>query len=389
MAFSFRKPNSIFSPQSTSLLKFKIILLNNYLDNYFMRKEQLHDEHVEYPVSREFLSLREPNLFPLRPETELRLVTLDLERSKPNSSVTGLDSPEAKSLLGCFEMSEGGLVFVPGRLHLGALREFDTKTAIFQIMSLPDFRNWIEPFSTEQTITVSILREGMFFNLAQNLLLASHFQVGDQVTISVHHLQDPSGHLGLKSEVDYYRHESSPHEAEEVKSAIIGDSIAGGRNILAMLEKVSVDFPNLERLTVVSVHASLKGIERILEGLPGNIQGCRFFCLNGVLAASLKNHYDCFLPVHRPGSLPDPRDVRLMETIYGSAIFGRICVGGNWTANYLTPLTAKRVLEEQLAPMELTSQQIPVSEVNEQTIWQLGYRIDELTPYSTLLSAKK
>ncbi|MFC2031553.1 hypothetical protein ACFLWA_12610 [Chloroflexota bacterium] len=352
----------------------------------------LHDEERAYQVERGMKPVETPRLIPMRPETEVAYTTLDLSPLRPGSSVTAIDSPEAKSLIGCFEEHAGGLVLMPGRLHLGARRRLDTGRAVFQMMCLDSFHEAVSPYDFDETVIISILREGPILRVQENLYLATGLGVQDNVLISVHHVpDDQAGHMGLRADADYQRSDLSEREATKIKHAIVVDSIAGGRNTLEALRIKRQDLPNLETVTMVSIHASLKGIERIVRHSPPEIKQLRFFCLNTVIAASMANHYDCYLPRHRPETMPDPQDLRLFDTIYGQEIAAWVPFGGDWSANYLNPTRATRVFEEQLGPLGVTSEGIMerTRAISLEEMEELGFDRPSLMPYSTLLGLRE
>jgi hypothetical protein len=199
---------------------------------------------------------------------------------------------------------------------------------------------------------------------------------------------EESGHMGLRAEAEYQRSDLSKRESHRIKQAIVADSIAGGRNTIEALKIVGKDLPNLESVTMASIHASLKGIERIIRHSSPEIKSFRFFCLNAVVAASMANHYDCYLPWHRPETMPDPQDLALFEAIYGQEIAAWVPIGGDWSANYLNPTRAMDVFEEQLTSLGTTSKRINerLHSIRVEEMVELGFAARDLMPYSTLLS---
>ena len=351
-----------------------------------------HDEDRAYHHERGVKPIESPRLIPMRPETIVTYVTLDLSRLRPGCSVTAIDSPEAKSLIGYFEMRSDRLVLVPGRQHLGAQRRLDTGQAIFQTMSLDSFSEAIGEYNSDETIIVSILREGPILRVQENLYLATGLGVQDNLLISVHHVPDKEGgHMGLRAEADYQRSDLSERESNKIKQAIVADSIAGGRNTIEALKIIHQDLPNLESVTMISIHASLKWIERIIRHSPREIKNFRFFCLNAVVAASVANHYDCYLPRHRPDTMPDPHDLALADAIYGQEIAAWVPIGGDWSANYLNPTRARDVYEEQLASLGVTGDTINerLQSIRVEEMAELGFAPRDLMPYSTLLGLRE
>jgi uracil phosphoribosyltransferase len=331
-----------------------------------------------------------PRIFPLRPQTAVAYTTVDLSSIRPGCSVTAIDTPEAKSLLACFELAGEDLVLTPGRLHLGARRRLDAAAAAFQMMSVKPFAETIRPYAADGAVIVSVLREGPILRIQENLHLAAGVETRDHILISVHHVPDAEGgHMGLRAEADYYRCELSKQEASTIRQLIIGDSVAGGRNIIETLNIIRRDLPNLQSLVVISVHASLKGIERIVKHAPEEINEVRFFCPNGAMTASVTNHYDCYLPRHRPDTLPDPRDLSLFDLLYGEAS-PWVPIGGDWSANFLNPTRASEVYETQLGSLGLTIEGIRTRtrDLTLEDVVSLGFDPQDLMPYSTLMGLK-
>lgn len=349
-----------------------------------------HDEIRISHCDRGVEQLVSPRIFPLRPHTSIAYTTVDLSSIRPGCSVTAIDSPEAKSLLACFEATGGDLVLTPGRLHLGARRRLDAAAAAFQMMCLEPFAETIRPYGADGAVIASILREGPILRIQENLHLAVGVDTRDHILISVHHVPDAQkGHKGLRAEADYYRCELSKREASTIRQLIVADSVAGGRNIIETLKIIQRDLPNLESVVVISVHASLKGIERILKHAPEEIHNVQFFCPNGAMMASVANHYDCYLPRHRPGTLPDPRDLKLFDLVYGKAS-PWVPIGGDWSANFLNPTRATEVYETQLGSLGLTIEGIRTRARNlsPDDVVSLGFEPEELMPYSTLMGLK-
>jgi hypothetical protein len=349
-----------------------------------------HDEFSISGCQGEVEELVAQRRFPLRPLTRIATTTLDLADQRPGCSVTAIDTPEAKSLIACFEQRDGRLALTPGRLHLGARRRLDAAAAAFQMMSLRRFSETVLPYSTEERVIVSILREGPVLRIQENLFLATGMESRDHILISVHHVPDTErGHKGLRSEADYYRCELSPGEAQQIRQVILADSVAGGRNILESLRIVSEDLPNLESIVVISVHASLKGIERIVRRAAYMFKEIRFFCPNAVMLASPVNHYDCFLPRHRRDTMPDPRDLDLFDLIYGD-VAPQVPIGGDWSANFFNPTRATEVYRDQLADLRMTIRgvQQQADQLTSRDVEGLGFAPEDLTPYSTLMALR-
>jgi hypothetical protein len=349
-----------------------------------------HDEISISHCERGVEQIASPRIFPLRPHTTISYTTLDLSSIRPGCSVTAIDTPEAKSLIACFESTGDDLVLTPGRLHLGARRRLDAAVAAFQMMSLEPFAETIRPYGADEIAIVSVLREGPILRIQENLHLATGVETQDHILISVHHVPDAEkGHKGLRAEADYYRCDLSKHEASRIRQLIIADSVAGGRNIIEALRIIQRDLPNLESAVVISVHASLKGMERIIRYAPEEINRVRFFCPNGAMMATVANHYDCYLPRHRPNTLPDPRDLSLFDLIYGKAS-PWVPVGGDWSANFLNPTRASEVYGAQLGSLGLTIDAIRnrTRNLSLEDVVGLGFDPEELMPYSTLMSLK-
>ncbi len=349
-----------------------------------------HDEISISDWERGVEQIVSPRIFPLRPHTTIAYTTVDLSSIRPGCSVTAIDTPEAKSLIACFESTGDDLVLTPGRLHLGARRRLDAAAAAFQMMSVKPFAETIRPYGADGAVIASVLREGPILRIQENLHLAVGVETRDHILISVHHVPDAQeGHKGLRAEADYYRCELSRHEASTIRQLIIADSVAGGRNIMETLKIIRRDLPKLERVVVISVHASLKGIERIIKHAPEEISEIRFFCPNGAMMASVANHYDCYLPRHRPGTLPDPRDLSLFDLVYGKAS-PWVPIGGDWSANFLNPTRAREVYETQLGSLGLTIETIRTRTRNLSLddVVSLGFDPEELMPYSTLMGLK-
>lgn len=349
-----------------------------------------HDEISISHCERGVEQIVSPRVFPLRPHTTIAYTTLDLSSIRPGCSVTAIDTPEAKSLIACFEAIRDDLVLTPGRLHLGARRRLDAAAAAFQMMSLEPFAETIRPYGADGAVIVSVLREGPILQIQENLHLATGVETRDHLLISVHHVPDAQkGHKGLRAEADYYRCDLSKHEASRIRQLIIADSVAGGRNIIEALKILRRDLPNLESVVVISVHASLKGIERIIRHAPEEINEVRFFCPNGAMMTTVTNHYDCYLPRHRPNTLPDPRDLSLFDLIYGKAS-PWVPIGGDWSANFLNPTRAKEVYETQLGSLGLTIDTIRTRtrSLSLEDVVSLGFDSEELMPYSTLMGLK-
>ena len=346
-----------------------------------------HDEISISHCERGMEQIVSPRIFPLRPQTTIAYTTVDLSSVRSGCSVTAIDTPEAKSLLACFELAGNDLVLTPGRLHLGARRRLDAAAAAFQMMSVKPFAETIRPYGADGAVIVSVLREGPILRIQENLHLAAGVETRDHILISVHHVPDAQkGHKGLRAEADYYRCELSKHEASTVRQLIIADSVAGGRNIIETLKIIQRDLPNLHSIVVLSVHASLKGMERIVKHAPEEINEVRFFCPNGAMMATVTNHYDCYLPHHRPDTLPDPRDLKLFDLIYGS-VSPCVPIGGDWSANFLNPTRAREVYEAQLASLGLTIDRIRsrTRNLTPQDVADLGFGPEDLMPYSTLM----
>jgi len=73
-----------------------------------------------------------------------------------------------------------------------------------------------------------------------------------------------------------------------------------------------------------------------------------------------------------------------MQAIYDKRSY-RICIGGDWTANYFGPDQALSVYEEQLQEIGLSLEAISNLPINDKSLQNdIGYKIEDILPYSTL-----
>jgi hypothetical protein len=115
----------------------------------------------------------------------------------------------------------------------------------------------------------------------------------------------------------------------------------------------------------------------------------RFFTPNAVMLASPLNHYDCYLPLHRPETMPDPRDLQLFDLIYGGAS-PLVPIGGDWSANFFNPTRATDVYRDQLAGLRLTIRGVQqrADHLTSSDVEDLGFAPEDLIPYSTLMGQR-
>jgi len=309
-------------------------------------------------------------------------------RNRPEWKVLAFESPDTRAIIACYEFKNKQLVFTPGRRHLGNERKIDTRWGLHQIMKHSFFQAAIKKVSGSEIIIVPVLGEGIVFDLGYNFYLATQKEPGNTIIVSASHKPNSQGHKGLSSHLNYYRAEGK-ERFRKIRLAIIGDSIAGGRNLRVVLEKLFIDFPHLEKIIILSIHATLTGIQRIAEKLPSSVS-FTVFTFNAPLYANPENDYDCFWPSdHQQQTIPDPRDTELLKAIYGPKAYKRLCIAGDFASCFLTPFQANQVTDNQLRKLGLKAREISVTPITFEFLKEIGFKPEELLPASTVLKLKK
>ena len=304
------------------------------------------------------------------------------------STVHLFQSPETRAcIVGGLKFKDGQFSFRLGRQHLNGLRNLDLDLATHLLMMSPEFKESIKEYDHKtETIGTMLLREPIAQNPFLNSSLAN-INTPLYMILDVHHIEDVDGIKGKSGKVSHYRLDMptdpkiSAQLKTDIKHAIMVDSIAGGRNLLAAIEELKSLFNNLEKITVVSVFGTEQGIKRISQTCQTDFKlKTEFFVFHELLDVSPINEYDCFYPP----KAHDDRDSALMKLIWGEDKYRKICVGGDFTANIYGRLQAKTVWDEQLKNIGLKNSDLPINRINTKVLKELGYQLSEILPYSSI-----
>lgn len=255
--------------------------------------------------------------------------------------ITVLQSPQTKSLLITKDNK-------PARVYLGMARAKDLCIATYTIASTKEFKEAINHryIPEKNAISVILIREPLSQSPFINTYMGSGFESRLYAVMDVHHVKDEKGLKGISGRVCSYKidiPESKSMEIhEDIKLAIIYDSIAGGRNIIASIRELKKRFKNLEKVVLFSVYSTYQGSRRIANVCKKNNLKCEFFCMHELLNASPLNEYDCFYPAWNICK----EDEEILKSFYGDK-YNKICIGGDWTANTLGKEQAMDVFKSQ------------------------------------------
>ena len=262
--------------------------------------------------------------------------------------ITVLQSPETKSLL----ITKNNK---PARLYLGMARAKDLCSATYTIASTKEFKKAINHkyIPEKNAISVLLIREPLSQSPFINTYMGSGFESRLYAVMDVHHVKDVKGLKGISGRVCSYKidiPESKSKEIhEDIQLAIIYDSIAGGRNVIASIIELKKRFKNLEKVVLFSVYSTYQGSKRIASVCKKNKLACEFFCMHELLNASPLNEYDCFYPEWNITK----EDEELLKIFYKEK-FRNICMGGDWTANSLGYEQAESVFKMQMNDLGLS-----------------------------------
>lgn len=227
-------------------------------------------------------------------------------------------------------------------------RAKDLCIATYTIASTKEFKKAINHkyIPEKNAISIMLIREPLSQSPFINTYLGSGFESRLYAVMDVHHVQDEKGLKGISGRVCSYKIDIPESKSKEIhqdiKIAIIYDSIAGGRNIIASIEELKQRFVNLEKVILFSVYSTYQGSSRIAEICKKSNLKCEFFCMHELLNASPLNEYDCFYPEWHISK----KDKETLKTFYGDK-YNKICIGGDWTANTLGKEQAIDVFKSQ------------------------------------------
>lgn len=271
----------------------------------------------------------------------IRYKTYQTDVLGKNTPITVLQSPQTKSLL----IAKNNK---PARVYLGMTRAKDLCIATYTIASTKEFKKAINHkyIPEKNAISVMLIREPLSQSPFINTYLGSGFESRLYAVMDVHHVKDDKGLKGISGRVCSYKIDIPESKSKEIhkdiKIAIIYDSIAGGRNIIASIEELKRRFPNLEKVVLFSVYSTYQGSKRVADVCKKNKLRCEFFCMHELLNASPLNEYDCFYPEWHISK----EDEEVLRKFYGDK-YDKICIGGDWTANTLGKEQAIDVFKSQ------------------------------------------
>lgn len=262
-----------------------------------------------------------------------------------------LQSPETKSLL----IEHNGR---PARMHLGMARSVDLCAATYTIASTDKFKEAINHTynPAKEALSAMLIREPITQSPFVNTYMGSGFESRLYLIMDVHHIKDEeNGVKGIAGKVCNYKMDL-PHGKEkeilkDIRLAIMYDSIAAGRNLIAAIEDLKKRCPNLDKVVTVSVYATYTGCKRLATVCKKLNLKIEMFCMHELLDASKINEYDSFYPTWNICK----SDEQIMRRFYGKN-YRKICVGGDWSANTLGSEQALGVFTEQLKDINVNPQ---------------------------------
>jgi hypothetical protein len=234
----------------------------------------------------------------------------------------------------------------------------DLAAATHTIACSKEFRSEINTKYTpeKECISAMLIREPLIQAPFLMTYLGTDHESRLYAVMDVHHVKDKDGIKGLSGRVCNYRidiPESKEKEIhEEIKVAILYDSIAGGRNLLAAARDLKEKFPNIEKFVFVSVYSTLEGSTRVVKECKKIGVKPVFFCMHELLTASPINEYDCYYPEWNINK----KDEELMKSFYGKD-FRKMQMGGDWTANSLGKEQSLDVYMSQLEDFGIDSKE--------------------------------
>lgn len=307
-----------------------------------------------------------------------------------SSSVHLFKSAETRALIvGGLKYEDHKLIFRLGRLHFNGLRNLDLDIATHLLMMSTEFKKSIEKFQHKgETVGAMLLREPIAQNPFLNASLAN-INSTLYMILDAHHVADKNGIKGKGSELSYYRLDIPDNKKiasqikQKVKHAIITDSIAAGRNLIVAVAELKKLFPNLEKITILSVFATKQGITRVSQTCQQDLNlQTEFFIFHELLSVNPVNEYDCFFPEDKH----DERDEALLQLAYGEN-YRNICLGGDFTANIYGKYQAQAVWKNQVEALKWSDKKMPNLAISIKQLKKLGYSFDEIVPYSSIYAA--
>lgn len=239
----------------------------------------------------------------------------------------------------------------PARMHLGIPRSVDLCTATYTIAATDQFKASINHKYNphKEAVSAMLIREPITQSPFLNTYLGSGFESRLYLIMDVHHVRDDeNGIKGLAGKVCSYKIDlpkGKEKEIEnEIKLAIMYDSIAAGRNLIAAIGDLKKRCPNLEKVVTVSVYATYTGCKRLEKACHKLGLELEMYCMHELLEASPVNEYDSFYPSKWN---INKEDEEIMKGFYGKN-YNKICVGGDWSANTLGSEQALDVFIQQL-----------------------------------------
>ncbi len=260
-----------------------------------------------------------------------------------NTPINVLQSEETRELI----IAKDGL---PARMHLGMERGINLCAATYTIASTDEFKKAINHkyIPKKQALSAILVREPIMQSPFLNTYLGSGFESRVYILMGVHHIKDEqNGIKGIAAKVCDYKIDLPQGQEDkilkDIKLGIMYDSIAAGRNLIAGIKTLKEKFPNLEKITILSVYATYNGCERIAQTCSSMGLDLEIFCMHELLEASPINEYDSFYPRWNICK----EDEAIMRDFYGEG-YNKICVGGDWSANTLGYEQAQDVFIKQL-----------------------------------------
>lgn len=238
----------------------------------------------------------------------------------------------------------------PARMHLGMARAQDLCAATYTIASTKQFKASINhKYQPKvQAVSAMLIREPIAQSPFINTYLGSGFESRLYLIMDVHHIKDnKNGIKGIAGKVCSYKIDIPKNKEEQIqkdiKLAIMYDSIAAGRNLIAAIKDLKERCQNIEKVVIVSVYATYSGCKRLEKACHKLKLSLEIYCMHELLDASPVNEYDSFYP--KWNICKD--DEEIMESFYGKNLHN-ICVGGDWSANTLGTEQALDVFKKQL-----------------------------------------
>jgi len=251
------------------------------------------------------------------------------------------------------EITHISSIHLPGQLCMGAERVHIIAQSIRDMFAAPAIAPMIKAYQQQNFAVFPIAREGLKYMVTE-AIYENYGYYCDEVILDAHHVFDSSVPVyNRKVEMTLFKDKDlDQQQHENIKVALIADSIASGLVMKEVIATVKERFSRLERVEVISPLATIRGLCRIARSDCAQDLQVRMHVFETLLNALPPDYYfSAHYPIPELHIRPDLAEkYRQWWGVdqQGNAIADTACAGYGWSEVFYSPRKQIETINSEL-----------------------------------------